>query len=127
MELQTLIQRALEVRKNAYAPYSKYNVGAALLAEDGSVFVGCNFENVSFGLTICAERNAIGSMVAAGQTKLLELAVATRDGGTPCGACLQVLAEFAAPSCKVHCVRESGEVQSFTVADLIPHAFSTTL
>ena len=90
-----LIRRSLEMRKAAYAPYSGFLVGAALLTDDGQVFVGCNVENASFGLTNCAERVAIGTAVAAGCHSFQAIAVATQGGHAPCGACRQVLAEFS--------------------------------
>ena len=87
-----LIGRAKEARSNAYAPYSVYSVGAAVQSVDGQVFKGCNVENASYGLTICAERNAIAAMVCAGGRKVSAVAVVTKDGARPCGACLQVFA-----------------------------------
>ncbi len=89
-----LVQRACAARENAYAKYSGFQVGAALLAEDGSFFDGVNVENASFGLTICAERTALFSAVTAGSTRFLAIAVATPGGHGPCGACRQVLVEF---------------------------------
>jgi cytidine deaminase len=89
------INAALAVRMRAHAPYSKFLVGAAVKADDGTVYVGCNVENASYGLTICAERNAITQMVAAGRKRASELAITTTGGHAPCGACRQVLAEFA--------------------------------
>jgi cytidine deaminase len=120
-----LIQAALEASEHAYAPYSGYHVGAAIRAADGRVFSGCNVENLSYGLTMCAERSAVFQMVAAGQTEIVEIAVATKDGGTPCGACLQVLLEFSPDpdSVGVHCSGENGNVRHFTLRELIPHAF----
>ncbi len=91
-----LIAAACEARPQAYAPYSRFTVGAALLAEDGRIYSGVNIENASYGLTVCAERNAIGAMVLAGGQRILAVAVCTENGVTPCGACRQVLAEFAA-------------------------------
>src|SRR2546421_10379414 len=91
----TLAQAAIAVRQRAYAQYSDFLVGAAILAADGKTYTGCNVENGSYGLTICAERAAVFSAVAAGQQRFEMLAIATTGGGSPCGACRQVLAEFA--------------------------------
>src|SRR5262245_31791254 len=92
---QELVQAAIDVRQKAYAKYSNFLVGAAILAADERIFAGCNVENASYGLTICAERAAVFSAVAAGQQKFQALAIVTAGGATPCGACRQVLAEFA--------------------------------
>jgi cytidine deaminase len=98
---QKLIQTACDIRKHAHAPYSKFHVGAALLTGSGKIFSGCNVENASYGLTICAERNAVFNAVAAGEGKAghdnnwVAMAVATPGGHSPCGACRQVLVEFA--------------------------------
>ncbi len=91
-----LLSSAWETRGRAHAPYSNFHVGAALLAADGRIFTGCNVENLSFGLTICAERVAIGSAIAAGAREFLALAVVadTNEPISPCGACRQVMAEF---------------------------------
>jgi len=99
MDWQPLIDQAWEARERAYAPYSDFKVGAALLSEDGRVFTGCNVENLSYGLTICAERVAIGSAVAAGATKFVGVAVVadTAVPISPCGACRQVMSEFGVP------------------------------
>lgn len=93
-EVAQLVAAALDVRQRAYAPYSQFQVGAALLGESGRMVCGCNVENVSYGLTNCAERVALGTAVASGEQRFRGLAIATRGGGTPCGACRQVLAEF---------------------------------
>jgi cytidine deaminase len=98
---QRLVQAACEIRKQAHAPYSKFQVGAALLTASGKIFTGCNVENASYGLTICAERAAVFTAVAAGEGKAgaanhwMAMAVATPGGHSPCGACRQVLVEFA--------------------------------
>jgi cytidine deaminase len=120
-----LIGLAIDVRSRAYCSYSGFAVGAALLASDGEAFVGCNVENASFGLTICAERNAATSAVAAGKTEWLELALALSGGGAPCGACLQFLAEFA-PRLPVIIVDvdDDNAVQFTSVDSLLPGRFT---
>lgn len=92
---QELLAAACTVRPQAYAPYSRFQVGAAVQTDDGRIITGCNVENASYGLTVCAERGAVQAAVAAGQRKLVALAVASQGGVTPCGACRQVLTEFA--------------------------------
>jgi cytidine deaminase len=94
-QLPTLIAAALQASQRAYAPYSSFPVGAALLTSTGEIISGCNVENVSYGLTICAERVAACTAIAAGHKNFLALAVATPGGCTPCGACRQFLAEFS--------------------------------
>src|SRR6476660_1664782 len=109
MTFDQLFEKAWEVRKNAHAPYSQFQVGAALLFEDGQVFTGCNVENLSFGLTICAERNAVFAAVAAGERDFVRIVIVadSRDPVTPCGACRQVLAEFT-EDLEVRCVNLQG-------------------
>ena len=124
--LDQLVQEATAVRERAYAPYSGYLVGAAIATKQGSIFVGCNVENSTFGATICAERGAIMQMVAFGETEPIACAVVTKDGGSPCGICRQVLAEFARdmPIVLVGLASsegESGHVVQLT--DLLPMAF----
>ncbi|MEO8616562.1 MAG: cytidine deaminase [Luteolibacter sp.] len=121
MDWETLVQVAWEAREKAYAPYSNFQVGAALLAEDGRVFSGCNVENISYGLTNCAERVAIGAAVAAGVRKFLAVAVVadTAVPISPCGACRQVLAEFAVP--RVLLVNRAERVE-FRLEELLPRA-----
>ena len=122
-KIQELIKAANEVRGKAYAPYSNYNVGAALLTKTGKVFLGVNVENAAYPDTICAERSAVVSAVSAGERDFEAIAVATRNGGTPCGSCRQVLAEFGL-DIEVLLVDESGNmVQHSTVRDLLPGAF----
>jgi len=97
---ESLVQAAWNARQNAYAPYSSFAVGAALLAADGRIFTGCNVENLSYGLTCCAERVAVGSAVAAGAREFVAMAVVadTQTPISPCGACRQVMTEFSVPT-----------------------------
>ncbi len=117
-----LIAAAQAARARAYVPYSHYAVGAALLTEDGEVFTGCNIENAVYPLTCCAERVAIFHAIAHGYRRFRALAVATANGGSPCGSCRQVMHEFA-PEMTVLIVAESGLVRTSTVADLLPDSF----
>lgn len=120
---EKLLQCAAEVRQQAYAPYSKYAVGAALLADNGEIFTGCNVENASYGLTICAERNAVFAAVAAGQVKFERIALSLADAGTPCGACRQVLNEFS-PDLVILSGDENGTLLGTRIlSDLLPEAF----
>ena len=109
----------------AYAPYSKVRVGAALVGADGQVYTGCNVENASYGLTICAERSAVCRAVAAGERKFKSIAIATDrpQALMPCGACRQVLAEFGLELTVIAQGQQSGIVQ-VTLAELLPRAFS---
>ena len=125
--LDQLVQEAKAVRERAYAPYSKYLVGAAIATKRGSIYVGCNVENSSFGATICAERGAIMQMVAHGERDPIACAVVTGDeGASPCGICRQVLAEFATdmPIVMVGLGSREGETgRVVQLADLLPLAF----
>jgi len=125
IDWKALHQAAIRVRAQAYAPYSKFSVGAALLGADGRVFAGCNVENASYGLCICAERNAVFAAVASGAQSFRAIAIVSsaQEPVTPCGACRQVLAEFA-PSFEVRCYGENGTEQHYTTAALLPAAFS---
>lgn len=127
--MKELIDSAQQARINAYAPYSKYRVGAAVLGADGNIYTGVNVENLSYGATVCAERVAIFSMVAAGCKEFKALAVATRDSGTPCGMCRQVLAEFSHDHANVdvYCIDESGNFSATTLDVLLPNWFSAKI
>ncbi len=122
---QKLIDAAMAVRLRAYAPYSKFLVGAALETEDGTVFLGCNVENLSYGATICAERNAVFQAVAAGHKKFRAIAVVgdLPTPITPCGMCRQVLGEFGGDT-QVICTNLKKDVMVKTVAAFLPDAFS---
>ncbi len=119
-----LTKRALSIRERAYAPYSKYSVGAALLADSGRIYEGINIENAAFPVTICAERVAVFKAVSEGERNFTAIVVATQDGGSPCGSCRQVMHEFA-PRMHVITVNESGDiVLDVDVSDLLPYGFS---
>jgi len=119
-----LLAAARAVRRRAHAPYSKFRVGAAVLDERGRIHVGCNVENASYGLTICAERNAVAAAVAAGARRIRAVAVLTEDVSTPCGACRQVLMELGGAAIDVILAAPKGAGVSRTLGQLLPEAFS---
>jgi cytidine deaminase len=123
MNPQKLITQAIEVRKRAYAPYSHYKVGAALLGKSGEVYLGCNVENASYGHTVCAEHAAVLKAVSEGEREFEAIAVVTRNGGSPCGACRQVLAEFA-PDLIVYIADKNGQHRTTTLSKLLPDSFT---
>ena len=106
----------------SYSPYSHYRVGAALLTKSGAVITGCNIENSAYTAAICAERTAISNAVSQGERDFVAIAVATVNGGAPCGVCRQVMREFA-PDLTVIIGDVSGHYQVLTLADLLPHSF----
>ena len=122
---QQLIDAALAIRQQAYAPYSKFLVGGAVLTKDGSIYTGTNVENASYGLTICAERVAAAAAVAAGHRELLAVAVATTGAASPCGACRQFLAEFGG-SMLVLLVDadQQNNIRETSLAELLPDQFN---
>ena len=122
--IDQLVRAASAARAFAYAPYSQFRVGAALLSPDGRVFSGCNVENASYGLTLCAERTAVFKAVSEGFASFDAVAVCadTDDPVTPCGACRQVLAEFN-PSMTVVCCTTSGKKTVYSLSELLPNAF----
>lgn len=123
MDAKELMKIAIEARQNAYAPYSHFAVGAALLAESGKVYTGCNIENASYGLTCCAERNAIFAAVGAGERRFKMLAVAadSPEPVAPCGACRQVIAEFGIPLVVMGNLK--AETKTMTAEELLPYGF----
>lgn len=125
--MEKLLQLAKEARQQAYVPYSKFPVGAAIITKDGKVYQGCNIENASFGLTNCAERTAIFKAVSEGETAFEAIAVIADTVGpvSPCGACRQVMVEFCEPTMPVYLTNLNGDVQQTTVGELLPGAFTT--
>ena len=121
-----LLEAATKVRENAYAPYSHFKVGAAIRAASGRVYTGCNVENVAYPEGTCAEAGAIAAMVAAGETRIIEVLVIADSPAPvpPCGGCRQKLAEFAAPETPVTLATTDGKTQLTTVAALLPGSFS---
>jgi len=121
IRLEQMIEAAWQVREQAYAPYSKFKVGSALLATDGRLFTGCNMENLSYGLTNCAERVAMGTAIAAGARGFVRVVVVadTQVAISPCGACRQVLAEFGVPEVVL---ANRNEVLQFQLGDLLPRS-----
>jgi len=119
-----LLAEAKRARARAYAPYSKYRVGAAIATKSGAIFRGCNVENATYGATICAERNAIGAMVAAGEDTPVACVVVTAGpkSAAPCGNCRQVLYEFA-PDMPIALVTDAGKRRDTTLATLLPDGF----
>lgn len=120
--IERLVAAAAAAQAHAYAPYSHFPVGAALLARSGTVYVGCNVENASYGLAICAERNAVAHAVASGDRAFEAIAVVTGNGVTPCGACRQVLAEFG-PTMLVIVADAAGNQRCYRLNELLPDAF----
>lgn len=118
-----LLEVAANARKMAHAPYSRYKVGAALLAGSGNVYAGCNVENASYGLSICAERTAYVKAVSDGEREFLAIAVVTDNGGSPCGACRQFMAEFGLDSIVILSDKK-GNYSITTVSQLLPDAFT---
>lgn len=122
-EIDRLVQHALSARDQAYAPHSHFYVGAALMAADGDISIGCNVENASYGLTICAERTAAAASIASGHRQWRAIAVASVGGVTPCGACRQFLAEFGL-NLTIVCVDViNSQRRQFVLSKLLPEAF----
>lgn len=120
---QKLVEAAREAREKAYAPYSHYSVGAALLANDGTVYTGCNIENAAYPATVCAERVALFKAVSEGVKDFKSIAIVTRNGGSPCGICRQALNEFA-PNLKVILADMDRITAEYTLDELLPAGFS---
>jgi cytidine deaminase len=122
---EELVARAMAARERAYAPYSGYRVGAALLGRSGRVYTGCNVENAVYPLCICAERTAVVKAVSEGEREFVALAVVTENGGSPCGSCRQTLREFG-DDIAVLIADARGDYRETTIAELLPDSFSAT-
>ncbi len=124
-DIDTLFSAARAARANAYAPYSRFKVGAAVVGASGRIYAGCNVENAAYPQGTCAEAGALCAMAAAGETRILA-ALVTADAPcvTPCGGCRQKLAEFGGPATPVHCADLEKIVATFSLQDLLPHAFA---
>ncbi|WP_019415860.1 cytidine deaminase [Paenisporosarcina sp. TG20] len=126
MDKLQAIEESKIARENAYVPYSKFKVGAALVTKEGKVYHGCNIENAAYSMTNCAERTAVFKAVSEGVRDFASLTVVADTDGpvSPCGACRQVIAEFCEPNMPVYLTNLKGDVQETTVAELLPGAFS---
>jgi cytidine deaminase len=127
MDHKKLIDEAIDASKQAYVPYSKFHVGAALLTDNGKIYKGCNIENASYGLTNCAERTAIFKAVSEGEKKFKAIAIVGDTEGpiSPCGACRQVLAEFLDADSVVILTNMKGDTKETTIEELLPGFFSS--
>ena len=125
MHYERLIKAALKVKKNAYAPYSRFYVGAALASNEGKIYVGCNVENNSFGMTMCAERIAFFKAISDGARGFKAIAVVSDDPGhtMPCGACRQVMSELAGENLDVVTADQSGRINIVKLKELLPQPF----
>jgi len=126
MQKEQMKQRAAAAMRNAYAPYSNFRVGAAVLGGSGAIHVGCNVENASYPVGTCAERNAIGAAIAAGETRIMAIVItaAHPDPVPPCGMCRQTLYEFGHDMVVV-CVAADGRERQYTIRELLPDAFDS--
>lgn len=122
---EELIELAKQVRELAYAPYSKFKVGAVVESRDGRIFTGCNVENSSYGLTMCAERNALGKAIAEGARDFVRIAVIADAHAPvpPCGACRQVISELCGRQTEIIMVNLNGTIETHTIDELLPEAF----
>lgn len=129
MKYEDLVRTALKVKEKAYAPYSKFRVGAAALTSSGNVYTGVNVENATYGATNCAERTAIFKAVSEGDREIKAIAIVSDSSGYvyPCGICRQVIAEFGERDTKVICSRKGGDFKVYTLGELLPNAFKKAI
>jgi len=122
---ERLVSLAVEAKEYAYVPYSGFHVGAALYADNGKVYTGCNVENASFGATICAERTAVVKAISDGAKKILAMAISSDSNSPtmPCGICRQVISEFCSPDMPLYLSNSRGEYKAYSFEDLLPHSF----
>jgi cytidine deaminase len=122
-----LIEAALSAMEHSYSPYSGFKVGAAVRTPDGKTYAACNVENASYGLTVCAERAAVFKMISEGGTKIEALALVSRndDPITPCGACRQIINEFAAADCRIICYSKN-QTRIYRIDELLPDSFKSS-
>ena len=127
MDKNMLVEKAIEARSKAYVPYSKFQVGTAIITSNDHLYLGCNIENASYGLTNCAERTAIFKAVSEGDTEIKAIAVVGDTEGpvSPCGACRQVIAEFATEETKIYLANLNGDVKETTISEILPGYFSS--
>lgn len=123
--ISKLVREAADVRKNAYAPYSEFKVGAAIITRSGKIYTGANMENSSYGLTVCAERHALAAAVSAGERDFDAIAISSEGAVTPCGACRQVISDMCG-NIPIYLADEKGELKTTTdTQTLIPNAFGS--
>ena len=122
--MKELIKMAISASENAYAPYSDYKVGAALLTDSGKIYTGCNIENASYSPTVCAERVALFKAVSENQRNFKALAVYGKNMAYPCGVCRQVLSEFCLPETKIFIVKDENNFEETTLGKLLPKSFT---
>lgn len=123
---EELVSLALKARENAYVPYSGFHVGAALLADNGKIYTGCNIENASYGATICAERTAVVKAVSDGAKEIIAIAVSSdsNDATMPCGVCRQVISEFCTQDMPLFLSNRNGQFETYSFNEILPHAFT---
>ncbi|MGI6083986.1 MAG: cytidine deaminase [Acetivibrionales bacterium] len=124
-ESEKLVNLAVKIKENAYVPYSNFHVGAALFADNGRIYTGCNIENASYGAAICAERTAIVKAISDGAKRILAIAVASdsKSPTMPCGICRQVLSEFCLSDMPLYLSNRDGEYKVYSFEEILPHSF----